>query len=173
MSDVASTHRTAPVDILWCCKCRGPMVTREVGGKPRRACTACGHIHFIESKVGVGIGVIEDGRILLVRRGFAPEKGKWSLPAGYLDYGDHPEQQAVIEVREETGLEVEITGLAGVFHNPPEQGGASVFILYWGARRGGVLRAGDDATDAGFFARAALPDIAFASTRHVISLIPE
>jgi len=147
------------------------MITREIGGKPRRVCSACRHVHFVEPKVGVGVCVIESGRILLVRRGFAPEKGKWSLPAGYLDHGEDPRAHAVTEVREETGLEVNVTSLAGVFHNPPEEGGASVFILYRGQRVGGVLRAGDDAREAAFFARDALPEIAFASTRHALSLL--
>ena len=162
---------TAPPDILWCAKCRAEMTTREIGGRPRRVCTDCGHIHFVEPKVGVGVAVIEDGRLLLVKRGFEPEKGKWSLPAGYLDPGEDPQSHAVEEVEEETGLLIEVTGLAGVFHNPPGKGGASVFILYHGAVRGGELRAADDAIDARFFARAELPEIAFASTRHAINLL--
>jgi ADP-ribose pyrophosphatase YjhB (NUDIX family) len=169
----AGASDSAPAAIKWCCKCRAPMITREFGGKARRACSACKHIHFIEPKVGVGVAVIEDERILLVQRGFAPQKGKWSLPAGYLDHGDDPQQQAIVEAREETNLHVKLSGLAGVFHNPPQEGGASVFILYWAERIGGELRAGDDALAAEFFARDALPEIAFASTRHVIELLQQ
>lgn len=168
-----SPFDTAPEDVLWCCKCRAAMVTREVGGKPRRVCPGCRHVHFIEPKVGVGVCVVQAGELLLVQRGHPPEKGKWSIPAGYLDHGDDPARHAVLEVREETGLEVVISGLAGVFHNPPEQGGASVFILYRGQRAGGELRAGDDALDARFFAHHALPDIAFESTYHAISLLAD
>lgn len=164
---------TAPTAIKWCCKCRAPMVTREIGGKPRRACSQCKYIHFIEPKVGVGVAVLDGGRILLVQRGFAPQKGKWSLPAGYLDRGDDPQQQAIVEAHEETNLHVALTGLAGVFHNPPAEGGASVFILYWAERVSGDLRAGDDAVAAGFFARDDLPEIAFASTRYVIELLQQ
>ena len=149
------------------------MITREFGGKPRRACPQCKFIHFVEPKVGVGVAVLEAGRILLVQRGFAPEKGKWSLPAGYLDHGDDPQQQAILEAYEETNLQVALSGLAGVFHNPPQQGGASVFILYWAQRTGGELRAGDDAVAADFFALDVLPEIAFASTRHIIELLQQ
>ena len=170
MSDALES---APLSVKWCCRCASEMITREIGGKPRRACPQCKYIHFIEPKVGVGVAVVEDEQILLIQRGFAPEKGKWSLPAGYLDRGDDPQQQAVLEAYEETNLEVELTGLAGVFHNPPEQGGASVFILYWAQRIAGELQAGDDAVAAGFFARDALPDIAFASTRYAIELLQQ
>lgn len=147
------------------------MTTAEVGGRPRRVCTECRHIHFVEPKVGVGVSVLRDGAILLVKRRFSPQKGKWSIPAGYLDHGDDPAAKAVEEVREETGLDVALTGLAGVFHNPPAEGGASVFILYHGERVGGELRAADDAVAARFFARDDLPELAFASTRHAISLL--
>ena len=149
------------------------MITREFGGKPRRACSQCKYVHFIEPRVGVGVAVVEGSSILLVQRGFAPEKGKWSLPAGFLDHGDDPRQQAILEAHEETNLDVSLTALAGVFHNPPGEGGASVFILYWAERIGGQLRAGDDAVAAAFFERDALPEIAFASTRHVIELMQD
>ena len=147
------------------------MVTREIGGKPRRACPDCRYIHFLEAKVGVGICVIEAGAVLLVKRRFAPEKGKWSLPAGYLDYGEEPKAHAALEVREETGLIVKVEALIDVFHNPPEQGGATLLVLYRGYVVGGDLRAGDDAAEARFFAPGALPELAFASTHHAIRML--
>jgi 8-oxo-dGTP diphosphatase len=170
---MAESPGSAPLSIKWCCKCAAAMITREIGGKPRRACPQCKYVHFIEPKVGVGVAVLDGQRILLVQRGFAPEKGKWSLPAGYLDHGDDPQQQAIIEAREETNLQVAVSGLAGVYHNPPDEGGASVFILYWATRVAGELRAGDDAVAAAFFACDALPEIAFASTRHIIALLQQ
>ena len=170
---MAESPSTAPLSVKWCCKCAAAMITREIGGKPRRACPQCKYVHFIEPKVGVGVAVLDGQRILLVQRGFAPEKGKWSLPAGYLDHGDDPQQQAIIEAREETNLQVAVTGLAGVYHNPTDEGGAGVFILYWATRVAGELRAGDDAVAAEFFACDALPEIAFASTRHIIALLQQ
>ena len=121
--------------------------------------------------MGVGVCIVHDQKILLVKRRFSPEKGKWSLPAGYLDYGDEPKAHAAREVHEETGLDVEIEGLIDVFHNPPEQGGATVLILYRGRVTGGTLAAGDDASEAGFFGADELPELAFASTRHAIATL--
>ena len=144
------------------------MRTREIGGRPRRACPACGFIHFIEPRVAVGARVVVDGRILLVRRICEPEIGKWCLPAGYLDAGEHPEETLVREVAEETGLEVRVTGLGEVFHSPPPpfgKHGASLFLLYDAERTGGALAAGDDADAADFFGADELPELAFDSTR--------
>lgn len=56
--------------------------------------------------VGVGAAVIEDGRILLVRRGREPLKGEWSLPGGALELGETLRQGLMREVLEETGLRV-------------------------------------------------------------------
>ena len=129
-------------------------------------------MYFVEPKVGVGVMVVEDDRLLLVRRAMEPEKGRWSLPAGYLDYGESPVGAAVREAREETGLEVRITGLVNAFHNPPGAG-ATVFLLYRAERVRGEPTAGDDA-DAARVLRAAtsFPPLAFASTFAAVELLP-
>lgn len=159
---------SAPPEVRYCCRCSGPLTTRPVAGKPRRVCPACGHAHFVEPKLGVGVLVVENGRLLLVKRGMPPEQGKWSLPAGYVDIGEDPAAVAVRETREETGLKVKVDGLIGVYHNPPRQGGAGVFILYRAARLGGALQAADDADEAAFFSLDKLPELAFASTRAAV-----
>ncbi len=162
---------SAPEAIQFCSRCGAKMMTKQVGDKLRRACSECGFIHFTDPKVGVGVLVVEEGKILLVRRTMAPEIGKWSIPAGFLDAGEDPEETAVREAFEETNLHVQIEKLLNVYHNPPEQGGASIFILYQARRIDGVPRAGDDADAVGFFSPDNLPAIAFASTHHAIQTL--
>jgi ADP-ribose pyrophosphatase YjhB (NUDIX family) len=171
MTDAHSAAACAPDWVAYCARCGAPMITKPVMDKPRRVCSACGHIHFTDPKVGVGVVVIIDGGVLLVRRGVPPEKGKWSLPAGFLDQGEDPRATAAREVLEETGLRVIIERLLDVYHNPPGQGGASIFILYEGRLAGGRLQAGDDADEVGIFTLNALPELAFPSTRHAIDLL--
>jgi ADP-ribose pyrophosphatase YjhB (NUDIX family) len=140
-----------------------------VGDKPRRACPACGYVYFTDPKVGVGVFVVADGKVLLIRRRVPPEKGKWSIPAGFLDRGEDPQETAVREAFEETNLNVKIEGLVDVYYNPVIDGpGASIFILYRARLLGGEIRAGDDADAAAFFAVDDLPELAFASTRDAI-----
>ncbi|MEM7333394.1 MAG: NUDIX hydrolase [Chloroflexota bacterium] len=159
---------SAPEKVRYCSNCGAPMETRCIGDKLRRACTQCNFIHFTDPKVGVGVFVVRDSKILLVRRTMAPEIGKWSIPAGYIDHGEDPEVVAVREAFEETSLTVEIEKLIDVYHNPPEEGGATVFILYQAKLLSGTPQAGDDADAVGFFGADELPEIAFKSTRDVI-----
>lgn len=162
------TH-PAPDEYAYCPRCATPLETRMVGDKPRRACPSCDFIYFTDPKVGVGVLVTEGDKLLLVRRTMNPERGKWSIPAGFLDRGEDPREVAVREVFEETNLHVVIEDLVDVYYNPPTgQGGASIFILYRGRLLGGEIEAGDDADAAGFFEPDDVPELAFASTRDAI-----
>ncbi len=144
------------------------MITRQAGDRPRRACPSCHYVHYTDPKVGVGALVTQAQKVLLVKRSVEPERGKWSIPAGFLDQGEDPRETAEREVYEETGLEVRALELIDVFTNPAQQGGASIFILYRATLLGGEMAAGDDAGDVGFFSVDDLPDLAFSSTQIAI-----
>lgn len=165
---------SAPEEFAYCPRCATPLETRPVGDKPRRACPHCGYVYFTDPKVGVGVFVVEEGKVLLVRRRVPPEKGKWSIPAGFLDRGENPMETAVREALEETNLVVEIESLLNVYHNPTVSGpGASIFIMYKARLLGGELRAGDDAAAAAFFELDELPELAFDSTRDAIQQLTQ
>lgn len=108
--------------------------------------------------VGVGAIIIEDERVVLVRRGHAPLAGKWSIPGGVLEVGETLRKAVVREVREETGLTIEPGELLGVFERvlPDEQGKITyhyVLIDFLCRRMGGELVAADDAEEARWFRR--------------------
>lgn len=64
--------------------------------------------------VGVGAVVWKDGRVLLIQRGKPPRRGSWSLPGGHQEVGETVAATARREVREETGVEVRLLGIAAV-----------------------------------------------------------
>ena len=65
--------------------------------------------------VGVGAVVVREGRALIVRRAHEPRKGEWSLPGGLLDLGESLVDAARREVKEETGLDVEVGPMIETF----------------------------------------------------------
>ncbi len=124
--------------------------------------------------VGVGAIIIEDGRVVLVKRRHAPLQGKWSIPGGVLEVGETLRTAAVREVLEETGLSVEPGELLGVFERvvPDEQGKMRyhyVLIDFLCSRVAGELLAGDDAEEVGWFRREELAALELArETEEVI-----
>lgn len=67
--------------------------------------------------IGIGAIIVCDGRILMVKRGSEPGKGKWSVPGGIVELGETVRETVVREVKEECGLDVETDGLIDVVDN--------------------------------------------------------
>jgi len=65
--------------------------------------------------VGVGALIVEDGRVLLVKRGHPPLKGEWSVPGGAVEIGETLREAAAREACEETSLTVQVMDLLGVY----------------------------------------------------------
>ena len=150
----------------FCTACAAPL--EHSGHHP--VCTGCGRTHHRDPKVGVGVVAVQDGRLLLVRRGVEPGKGRWALPAGYVDADEDPRAAAAREAREETGLVVEVGRVVDVYASAVTGGhrGASFFLAFEATVVGGELAAADDALDAGFFGPDELPELAFESTRDAV-----
>ncbi|MBI2079076.1 MAG: NUDIX hydrolase [Euryarchaeota archaeon] len=112
--------------------------------------------------------VVQDGKILLVKRGREPFKGRWCLPGGFVEPGEKVEAAAVRELREETGLEGKVVGLVGVYSEPGrDPRGPTVSVVYRVRVQPSAPKAGDDAEDARFWPLDALPPLAFDHDRIV------
>ena len=101
----------------------------------------------------VGVVCLRGGSVLLIRRGTPPRQGEWSLPGGRIEPGERAMDAALRELREETGVEAEITGLIDVVDGLfPEAGRHYVLIDYAARWLSGEPVAGDDAAEARFVA---------------------
>ena len=107
---------------------------------------------------------MRDGKLLLVQRADQPWRGRWDIPGGFCDADEHPEDAAVRELREETGFDVAITGLLGMWldHYPDHRAsdGVTTLNIYFHAEiAGGVERPQPGEVERlGWFAADALPD---------------
>lgn len=158
-----------PDDINYCPRCGHRLERRQLYGALRPVCPSCGRIHFIDPKVAVGVLIEDAGRLLLIKRGNDPERGKWSVPAGFVDAGEDPARAAEREALEETGLQVRVTGLCDVFSRIGTTEGADIFIVYRARATGGQLGPGDDAEAVRYFSSDELPELAFDSTPQIVS----
>lgn len=142
----------------FCQTCGSPTEERDVHGRPRPVCTACGAVTFLDPKLAAAVLVEREGRVLLGRRGEgARAAGRWSFPAGFVERGEPVEAAAVREAREETGLAVAVGPLLGLYSAP----GETVVLAVYLAHAEGEPVAGDDLDAVGWFASDALPDLAF------------
>lgn len=101
----------------------------------------------------VGAIVLAKGEILLVRRGREPSKGEWSLPGGRVEWSESLTEACAREVREETGVEIDVEGLAGIAERilPKDDGQVEyhyVILDYWATPRSRDIKPADDVTEA-------------------------
>jgi 8-oxo-dGTP diphosphatase len=100
-----------------------------------------------------------DGSIILVKRLNPPFKGEWALPGGFVEYGETVEAAAIREAKEETGIDVELVRIVGVYSAPNrDPRGHTVSICYLAREVGGELRADTDAKEARSIQPSSLPE---------------
>lgn len=133
------------------------------------------HERPVRPVLGAAAVVVHDGRVLLIRRGHAPDAGQWSIPGGGVELGEPIEAALRREIREETGLDVVVGDFLEIYERIERDDTGAVrfhFVIldYRCTVAGGTLRAGDDAAEAAWADPADLDGYALAdSVRRVIA----
>ena len=154
--------------IKFCPRCGTTVRREERFGKIHPVCPQCDWIHFNDPKVAAAVLVEQDGRVLLVRRVNEPDRGLWTLPAGFVDAGEDPSRAAERECFEETGLSVRVTRVLDVIAGREHERGADFVIVYQAQVLSGTLSPSDDADAVEWFAYDKLPPLAFTATQKVL-----
>jgi ADP-ribose pyrophosphatase YjhB (NUDIX family) len=101
----------------FCPRCGNRLEVRllKPGDPERLVCEGCGFVFYLGPKLVAGALFELDGGILLVQRDIEPGYGKWTFPGGFVERGERAEAAAERETLEETGVEIEVTGIVGLY----------------------------------------------------------
>ncbi len=156
----------------FCPRCGETLVEKETDGRRRRVCPSetCDFVFYQNPIPAAGAIIVRDDRILLVKRAHPPKVGWWCIPAGFMEWHEHPTETAVRELEEETGLKVHLTSFFEVYSGHDDPRSNAVLLLYLADVVGGTPRAADDALEVRFFSFDDLPDrIAFEAHRQALA----
>jgi len=136
----------------------------------KKVCPHCGgelsFYHNPTPTVDIVIEV-ESGGILLIMRKNEPVG--WALPGGFVDYGESLEDAAVREAKEETSLDVVLTGQLHTYSRPDRDPRQHTISTVFTARGRGIPRAADDAADIGVFTERTLPESIMFDHREILA----
>ncbi|HNS49646.1 MAG TPA: NUDIX domain-containing protein [Anaerolineae bacterium] len=150
---------------MHCLHCASELVEKRIDGRERLVCPACGWVFYRGLKVGAGMLIQNDGRLLLIKRAVTCDAfpDTWSLPAGYCEVDEAPAAAAEREALEELGLRLHAGRLFDVYFFDDDPRGNGVLVVYEAYHEGeGVgqpdLALSTEVAAAEFFAAGALPE---------------
>ena len=158
-----------PPEYKFCPRCGGRLELRAVKeGEPERwVCSECGFVFYQGPKLVAGALFEMDGGIVLVQRDIEPGYGKWTFPGGFVERGEVAERAAEREVLEETGLQIEVGEVVGLYSY---EGQVPVIAVFAGRVTGGEPEPLDETMAVEAFPRDGLPwgRLAFPSTEEAL-----
>ncbi len=153
-------------DISYCQRCANALSEKTIEDRTRPYCPSCGYVVFLDPKVAAVVVLTMQGKLVLVRRGVEPAIGRWSFPSGYVDRGEVVEAAAAREVKEETGLDVQLNGLLGLYS---QEGDPVILAVFAGEAVGGTMQHGHDAEDVALFDPEDLPPLPFPHDEQILN----
>lgn len=160
----------------YCHHCGDGLEKMFVEGRNRLFCATCNQPLYENPIPATCVVVTADrSQLLLVKRNVEPKAGWWCLPGGFMELGETPEEAALRELTEETGISGKIDRLLGVCSDSSPQYDTVLMVGYLAPHTGEEPIAGDDAEEVRWFSFDKIPPIAFTSHLYFIgkALDPE
>jgi ADP-ribose pyrophosphatase YjhB (NUDIX family) len=141
-----------------------PLQPGDGPGRPQPRCRRCGFVDYQNPRPCVAVLILNNGRLLLARRGVEPAKGAWDIPGGFIDASESAEEAVVREALEETALHVRVREYLGSVPDVyGDRGVPTLNLCYLAEVVSGELRAQSDVAALEWVALDRLPDrMAFA-----------
>lgn len=129
---------------------------------PRYVCANCETIHYQNPNMVTGAIPIWEGKVLLAKRNINPRKGFWNLPCGFLELNETVQEGAIREVKEETGVEIELDYLHTVYNLPHAN---QVYVIFLANMLHNRYKQTSESSEVQLFELDSIPweDIAFSS----------
>ena len=143
----------------YCPFCTKPLREAEIDGRTRLTCTDpdCGFVFYQNPVPAAGAVIVKDDKVLMVKRAHPPRIGWWCLPAGFMEWKEHPRDTAIREIKEETGLDIELGDFFDVYSGDDDPRTNAILLLYLADITGGEITPADDALEVRFFSFDDLP----------------
>lgn len=158
----------------FCPKCGGNLEARiqKSDHVKRLVCSSCSFTFYQNPKPTASILLVDDKKVLLVKRAIDPSKGEWDLPGGFIEEDEQPEAAIKRESMEELGVRVKITKFLGIFMDRYGYGGGSTLNIYYtGIILSGTLTPGDDICECRWFLPENIPaKMAFKNNDEALNL---
>jgi 8-oxo-dGTP diphosphatase len=157
----------------YCQRCGCACVLDSAGGRLRPRCPECGFVIYRNPLPGVAVVVKEGPNVVLgLRSKGARFAGKWALPAGFIEFDEDFLTAAIRETKEETGLQITVTGIVNVSTNYLAEDLQCLVIVVAAKPIGGKLKAGDDFCEAKWFSlKSRLPPMAYEADVHLLGAL--
>lgn len=140
----------------------------------RPHCPRCGFVHYRNPTPTVQAWIDREGSFLALRRNRDPLRGEWNMPGGFVEAGESGPEAIRREVAEETGLEVEVASVIGIFASAYGSGADAqpIFDVAYRCREaGGELSVSDESSEAAWFPLEDFPAPAFEGERKALAAL--
>jgi ADP-ribose pyrophosphatase YjhB (NUDIX family) len=153
----------------YCSNCGSDNIIKEIPVDDHRlrfTCKNCGKIFYENPRVVVGTIPIFNNKVLLAKRGIEPQKGKWNLPAGFLEMDETSKEGAIRETIEETGAEISDLTLHTIFQSDSNH----LYILFLANLKSEKFNTTAESTEIEFFDFDSIPwdELAFTSNEFAL-----